>query len=259
MPFETTRRRFIALLSSLVALPQMKGRAFAPARTAESPALKAPAKDVLIWFEDAAPEWAAALPVGNGRLGAMVFGGVQQERIALNEDTLWSGSPRDWNNPDARNHLPVVRKLLLDDKDYHAADTECRYMQGSFNQAYQPVGDLLINFAHVGKASGYRRELNLDTAIVTVTYEADGATYTREIFASAPAHVIVTRLASNKPGGLNCKVRLTSQLKSQSEAAGSEIHLTGKAPEESAPNYLVAPGHGPTCLSLPVRARPVTP
>jgi alpha-L-fucosidase 2 len=240
MHFATTRRRFIALLSSLIALPQLKGGAFA--QSTASAALKPPAKDVLIWFEQAAPEWAAALPIGNGRIGAMVFGGVQQERIALNEDTLWSGGPRDWNNPVAQRHLPVVRKLLLDDKDYQGADAECRYMQGPFNEAYQPVGDLLIDFAHSGAASGYRRELDLDTAIAKVTYQADGATYTREVFASVPAQVIVTRLASSKSGGLNCKVRLSSQLKSQSQAAGSEIHLTGKAPAESAPNYLVAPG-----------------
>ena len=116
--------------------------------------------------------------------------------------------PSDWNNPGARNHLPVVRKLLLEDKDYQAADTECRNMQGPFNQAYQPLGDLLIDFTHASAASGYRRELNLDTAIVKVTYEADGATYTREIFASAPAQVMVTRLSCTKPGGLTCKVRL---------------------------------------------------
>ena len=242
MHFRTTRRRFIALLSSLLALPQAKGRGLAQTPTAASPGLKPPAKDVLIWFEQPAPEWAAALPVGNGRIGAMVFGGVLQERIALNEDTLWSGGPRDWNNPDAKSHLPTVRKLLLEDKDYQGADTECRFMQGPFNQAYQPLGDLLVDFAHSGAATGYRRELNLDTAIVKVTYQVDGATYTRETFASAPAQLIVTRVACSKPGGLNCKVRLTSQLKSQSEAKGNEIHLQGKAPAESAPNYLVAPG-----------------
>lgn len=246
MRFETTRRRFIALLSSLMAYPRIKGGALAqtrpPAPENLKPGLKPPASDVLVWFEQPASEWAAALPVGNGRIGAMVFGGIQQERVALNEDTLWSGGPSDWNNPDAKNHLPVVRKLLLEEKNYQAADDECRDMQGPYNQAYEPLGDLLIDFAHSGAASRYSRELNLDTAIVKVTYEADGATFTREIFASAPAQVIVTRLACSKPGGLNCKVRLTSQLKSKPEAAGSEIHLTGKAPEESAPNYLFASG-----------------
>jgi alpha-L-fucosidase 2 len=239
-PFETTRRRFVALLGSMFASPRISAGAFA--QTPPSSALKAPAKDVLIWFTQPAPEWAAALPVGNGRIGAMVFGGVQQERVALNEDTLWSGGPTDWNNPNARNHLQVVRKLLLEQKDYQAADTECRNMQGPFNQAYEPVGDLLIDFSHPAEVSGYRRELNLDTAIVKVTYQVDGVSYTREVFASQPAQVIVTRLDCSKPGGLNCKVRLSSQLQSKTEAAGAEIRLTGKAPDESAPNYLFAPG-----------------
>jgi alpha-L-fucosidase 2 len=240
MHFETTRRRFIALLSSLIAFPQTK--AVALAKSATPTRLKSAAPDVLLFFTQPAPEWAAALPVGNGRIGAMVFGGVNQERIALNEDTLWSGGPTDWNNPDAKSHLPVVRQLLLQQKDYQGADAECRNMQGPYNQAYQPVGDLLIDFAHTGAVTGYRRELDLDTALVKLTYHADGATYTRQTFASAPAQVVVTRLACSKPGGLNCKVYLRSQLHSQIEVSGSEIRLTGKAPNESAPNYLFAPG-----------------
>jgi alpha-L-fucosidase 2 len=242
MRFETTRRRFIALLSSLMALPQTKRLAWAQTKQPAAPGLKPPAADVLIWFTEAAPEWAAALPVGNGRIGAMVFGSVSQERIALNEDTLWSGGPTDWNSPDARNHLPVVRRLLLEQEDYQGADAECRFMQGPYNQAYEPAGDLLIDFAHSGEISGYRRDLNLDTAIATVTYQADGATFTREVFASEPAQVVVTRLSCSKAGGLNCKVHLSSQLRSKVEAAGDEIRLTGKAPNESAPNYLFAPG-----------------
>jgi alpha-L-fucosidase 2 len=240
MHFETTRRRFIALLSSLMAFQQTK--AIALPKSATPTPLKSAAPDVLLFFTQAAPEWAAALPVGNGRIGAMVFGGVKQERIALNEDTLWSGGPADWNNPEAKNHLPVVRQLLLQQKDYQGADAECRNMQGPYNQAYQPVGDLLIDFAHGSEVSGYRRELNLDTAIATVTYQADDATYSRQVFASAPAQVVVTRLACSKPGGLNCKVHLSSQLHSQIEVSGGEIRLTGKAPNESAPNYLFAPG-----------------
>jgi alpha-L-fucosidase 2 len=241
MKFETTRRRFIALLSSFTALPQTRAVTWGQDSRPE-PALKPPATDVLLWFTQPAPEWAAALPVGNGRMGAMVFGGVAQERIALNEDSLWSGSPKDWNNPDAKNHLPVVRKLLLEEKDYHAADAECRFMQGPYNQAFEPVGDLLIDFVHTGGPTQYRRELNLDTAIAKVTYQADGASFTREVFASQPAQVVVTRLTCSQAGGLNCKVRLSSQLRSRIEATGNEIRLTGKAPNESAPNYLFAPG-----------------
>jgi alpha-L-fucosidase 2 len=244
MNFKTSRRRFIALLGSTVASTQVKRSAFAETQ-ASSGEMKPAANDVLIWFNQAAPEWADALPVGNGRIGAMVFGGIQQERIALNEDTLWSGSPRNWNNPDAKNHLPIIRKLVLEDKDYQAADAECRYMQGPYNQAYQPVGDLLIDFEHSALASEYRRELNIDTAVAKISYEVDGATYTREVFASAPSQVIAVRLTCSKPGGLDCKVRLTSKLQSKIEAISSnEIQLTGKAPAESAPNYLFALSSG---------------
>lgn len=246
MNFETTRRRFITLLSSVVASTQIKRSAFAEAPPLSSPELKPKASDVLIWFEHPAAEWAAALPVGNGRIGAMVFGTVQQERIALNEDTLWSGGPTDWNNPAAKNHLPVVRKLVLEGKNYEAADRECRGMQGPYNQAYQPFGDLMIDFEHSAAISEYKRELNLDTAVTKVTYESEGATYTREVFASSPAQVIAVKLSSSKPGGLNCKVRLASKLKSKVEATGEPgIQLTGKAPNESAPNYLSARGTSP--------------
>jgi alpha-L-fucosidase 2 len=243
MDFETSRRRFIALLSSALASAQIERNALAQTQPSSSPTLKPEAKDVLIWFERPASEWAAALPVGNGRIGAMVFGTVQQERIALNEDTLWSGGPSDWNNPDAKNHLPVIRKLILGQKDYQSADHECRRMQGPYNQAYQPLGDLLIDFPHPDTVHNYHRELNLDTATAKVTYEVAGAIYTREVFTSMPNQVVAVRLSSNKAGQLNCKVRLASQLKSASKAAGSNgVHLTGKAPSESAPNYLFAPG-----------------
>jgi alpha-L-fucosidase 2 len=246
MDFETTRRRFVTLFSSALASTRIKSSALAEMQPSSPPALKTEARDVLIWFEQPASEWAAALPVGNGRIGATVFGTVQRERIALNEDTLWSGGPRGWNNPDAKNHLLVVRKLVLEQQDYQAADHECRRMQGPFNQAYQPLGDLLIDFAHSATVGNYRRELNLDNATAKVTYEAGGTTYTREAFVSTPNQVVVVRLSSSKPGELNCSLHLASQLRSKLEPSGvNEIHLTGKAPKESAPNYLSTSGTAP--------------
>ena len=142
-----------------------------------------------MWFDQPAEQWADALPVGNGRLGAMVFGEVKSERIALNEDTLWSGAPRNWNNPDAKTALPVVRKLVLEDKNYGEADKECHKMQGPFNDAYEPLGDLLIEFDGGEEAHSYKRSLDLDSAIARVEYQAGASTYTREIFVSAPDQV----------------------------------------------------------------------
>jgi alpha-L-fucosidase 2 len=195
--------------------------------------------EFLLWFSAPADTWGDALPVGNGRLGAMVFGGSKQERLALNEDTLWSGGPRDWNNPGAKEHLPVVRKFVLEDQAYHQADQECRKMQGPYNQSYEPLADLAITFEHSEQVNGYRRSLDLDTGVAAVSYEVNGIRYEREFFASAPAQLIVLRLTCSKPGNLNCQVRLTSQLRSTAEALQTgEIILRGKAPSESIPQYL---------------------
>ncbi len=204
-------------------------------------------QDLSLWYREPADRWTDALPVGNGRLGAMIFGGVASERIALNEDTLWAGAPRDWNNLSAKDHLGIVRKLVIADKDYQAADQECRKMQGPFNQAYEPLGDLLIDFEHGDATTSYRRALDLDSAVSSVTYTAGGRRVVRETFASAPAQVIVVHLTGSKPGALNCTLRLKSQLQSKAEARDAEIVLTGKAPANSVPNYL--PSENPIVYS----------
>lgn len=194
-------------------------------------------QDLKLWYRQPAEEWVDALPVGNGRLGAMVFGGITSEHIALNEDTLWSGAPRDWNNPGAKDHLSVVRKMVIEDQDYHGADRECRKMQGPFNQAYEPLGDLLIDFEHSNESISYQRSLDLDSAISTVRYTVAEKQFVRETFASVPDQVIAVRLSANGQA-LNCTVRLNSQLQSNVEAKGGSIVLSGKAPENSVPNYL---------------------
>jgi alpha-L-fucosidase 2 len=196
------------------------------------------ARDLSLWYRQPADQWTEALPLGNGRLGAMVFGGIRSEQIALNEDSLWSGAPSDWNNPSAKQFLGVVRSDVLQQQDYHAADQTCRKMQGPFNQAYEPLGDLIIEFEHADRATGYRRSLDLDSGISTVTYTIAGTTYTRESFVSAPDQVVAIRLAATKEGGLNCSLRLNSPLHAVSEAEESEIVLSGKAPSNSVPNYL---------------------
>lgn len=195
----------------------------------------------LLWFDQPAAQWADALPLGNGRIGAMVFGDARRERIALNEDTLWSGFPRDWNNPDAKSHLPTVRKLVLEQQDYTGADQEIRKMQGPFNQSFEPLGDLIIELTHSGQVTDYKRELDLDTAISKVSYVVDGDRYTRETFVSTPAQVIVVKLTSSSKSGLTGIVRLKSDLHASSEAPDDRtIHLMGKAPSDSSPNYLKA-------------------
>ena len=245
MNFGVTRRRFVTALTSAIAGLNLFGSRMFARSGSEGPNSRFPLDhdNLILRFEEPAKHWADALPIGNGRLGAMVFGLVNAERLALNEDTLWSGFPHDWNNPGATEHLPIVRKLVLEKQDYHGADLECQKMQGPYNQAYEPLGDLALNFEHRGEVSSYRRTLNLDSALATVAYRAGDIQYLREVFSSAPDQVIAVRLSSSKPSALDFDVRLTSQLRSQShsmaEASGhGRIQLSGKAPSESVPNYL---------------------
>ncbi len=234
MAFVPTRRRFLGLVGSTLAYSGT-----ACTLRAQAPDAPATSANHLLWFDKAAGQWADALPVGNGRIGAMVFGVPRLERIALNEDTLWSGAPRDWNNPGAKQHLPVVRQLVLEQQDYTAADKEMRGMQGPFTQAYEPLGDLQIEMKHAEQVRSYRRQLDLDTAVATVTYEVEGVRYTRETFASAPAQALVVRLTSSRNAGLSGVLRLKSQLRATATSADNRtILLTGKAPSDSVPNYI---------------------
>lgn len=220
---ESTRREFVAGVAASLYTAQ-----------AQTPAPEA----LRLWYRQPSATWTDALPLGNGRLGAMVFGGIPTERLQLNEDTLWSGSPREWNNPEARQHLPEVRRLVLEAADYAGADRVCRQMQGPFNQSYQPLANLLLQFDHPAEVQNYRRELNLDTAMARVSYRAGPAEYTRETFASAPDQVIVTRLTTTDPAGMTLTLAMDSPVRSTAETgAGGMLRLTGKAPSHVDPNY----------------------
>ena len=159
---KTSRREFLRAIPA--------GLAAARLAHAQNPA----GSGLQLWYTQPAAQWTEALPLGNGRLGAMVFGGVPAERIQLNEDTLWSGHPRDWNNPDAIEYLPVVRRLVLEEEKYVEAGSVCQKMQGPFNESYLPLGNLRLKLEPAGGVSGYWRELDLDTAIASVFYRADG-------------------------------------------------------------------------------------
>jgi alpha-L-fucosidase 2 len=220
-----TRREFVASAAALCAA-QADPQAPAPGA-------------LVLWYKQPAARWTDALPLGNGRLGAMIFGGVTDERIQLNEDTLWSGAPREWNNPDAKQHLAEVRRLVFDDQDYVGADRVCQRMQGPYNESYQPIGNLHIVIGHSAAADGYRRELDLDSALSRVSYRIGQSEYTREAFASAPSQVIAVRYATTDPAGLNLIVSIDSPVRSKSEASGAGVlRLTGKAPSHAEPNYV---------------------
>ena len=166
-----------------------------------------------LWYRHPAPQWDHALPVGNGRLGAMVFGHPHRERIQLNEDTLWSGGPRKVDNPNAHPHLNTVRGLLFEGKPDEAFELADQMLLGDPKtiKPYQPLGDLLLTFPGHEDVDDYCLELDLDTAVVRVIYRLDNVTFTREVFASYPDQVIVVRLTCDHPGRLACEVTLTRE------------------------------------------------
>ncbi len=191
-----------------------------------------------LWYRQPAQEWTQALPLGNGRLGAMVFGGVPNERFQLNEDTLWSGAPLAGNNPEASSVLPGVRQAVFAGQ-YHEADDLCRQFQGPFTQAYQPLGDLLLQCSDVGSVNDYTRTLDLETAVTSVRYSQDGAVFLRETFISHPDQVMVVRLTCDQPKRISLGVRLDSPHPYQIQADGpNTLLITGHCAHAVVPDYL---------------------
>ncbi len=193
----------------------------------------------ILWYQQPARDWVEALPVGNGRLGAMIFGGIAEERVQFNEDTLWSGGPREWNNPEARTVLPEVRRLILDG-DYASANKLCQRMQGPYNQSYLPLGNLYLSLdlPPVAQPEQYYRDLDLDQALATTRFQVGDVAYTRTVFASFPDQIIVLRLTASQPGSLSLRARLDSQLRySVSPGDTGTVILRGQAPIHVEPSY----------------------
>lgn len=166
--------------------------------------------DMIIWYRQPADKWLEALPIGNGYMGGMVFGGISQERIALNESSFWSGRPHDYNDPDAYKYYPKIRQLVVDEQFQKAEKMADAHFWGipAAQQAYEPIGNLLLFFDGIENAQDYRRELNMETGIVTIKYRVGDVNYTREIFMSYPDHVMVIRLYADKPNSISVKARL---------------------------------------------------
>lgn len=170
--------------------------------------------ELKIWFNHPAGSWNEALPVGNGRLGAMIFGYPFSERLQLNEETVWSGRPADFVNPEAKAALPVVRKLLFEGKYTEAQKLAQEKMMGDKKEgaSYQTLGDMLLDLEVPENArnsiTNYRRELDLENAVAKVVFTAGNVTYTREIFSSKPGEALFVRLTASKPGSLTFNLRL---------------------------------------------------
>ncbi|MCC6234924.1 MAG: glycoside hydrolase family 95 protein [Verrucomicrobiales bacterium] len=200
--------------------------------------VSAPADEspLVLWYDRPAAKWVEALPVGNGRLGAMIFGGPQQERLQLNEGTLWAGGPYDPVNPAAKEALPLVRDLVNAGKYREAtALVSAKVMARPLEQMpYQTVGDLLLTFPGTTNVAGYRRELNLPEATATVRYTQDGVRFTRELFASAPDDVIVFRLTADQPGKVSFVAGMRSPMNVTVETVGGDtLVLRGRGGDAS--------------------------
>jgi alpha-L-fucosidase 2 len=193
-----------------------------------------------LWYMQPAATWTEALPLGNGRLGAMVFGKVSNELIQLNESTLWSGGPVPNSiNPGAAQYLPQIRKVLLEDEDFAKAEPIAKKMQGLYTESYLPLADLLISQTFNDTVtSSYYRDLNIKNALSTTRFTIDGTEFTREVFSSSPDQVIIIRITASKPGQLNLLVSTKSLLQYKNNAVGNnELVMKGRAPAHADPSY----------------------
>ncbi len=216
---KVTRR--CALQTAALALPLAGTAAAEPVNNA-----------LKLWYRQPATRWTEALPVGNGHLGAMVFGHVAKERIQLNEHSLWSGRPADDDTERTRLALPKVRQLLFEGKYAEANELAQAEMMLPMNAetfgSYQMLGDLTLENSAIGEVSDYRRELDLGGSQVRVSWKQGGYTYSRTVFASFPDRVLVVRLETNNPSGLNVRALLSRPKDAQVISDGRSIHLTGQ-------------------------------
>ncbi len=204
--------------------------------------ITAPQEPLSLWYRQPAKQWVEALPVGNGRLGAMVYGGVSKERIQFNESTVWNGEPHEYQHPGAWKHLATLRQLLFEGKQAEAQQIATdEFMSLPLNQReYQAFGEMLLEFPGIQEhaLSNYRRELNLDTATSSVEFVHGGIDYRREVFASYPAQAIIVRLTATKPHSLTFSVSLKGSHEGAITTAVSKsvLSMSGQV-EKSAIRY----------------------
>lgn len=186
-----------------------------------------------LWYQQPAVEWADALALGNGRLGAMVFGGIKNERVALNDDTLWSGSPgqNDYYANIHKNGVYDRVRNLLSEGDYEGAHQLIHgNWMGRVVNCYQPLGDLRFEQLLDGEIQNFQRELHLSTGISTVAFKSDGVLYTREYLTSAPHQVLGIHFTASEPGQLNLSFQLDSPHPFSVDKSGGSLWMMGQAP-----------------------------
>jgi alpha-L-fucosidase 2 len=189
----------------------------------------------VLLYEQPARHFEETLLLGNGRVGASLFGSVDRERIYLNDATLWAGGPVDPRmNPKAHEHLPAVREALAAG-DWQLADELVRQMQGKFSESYAPLGTLLLETGHVGEVTNYERSLDLASATATVSYKMDGTLFVRQTFVSHPDRVIVVRWSAENEGALSFRFRFESLLRYRVSTEDGKLVALGEAPIHASP------------------------
>jgi alpha-L-fucosidase 2 len=186
-------------------------------------------RDMVLWYKQPGVKWLEGMPIGNGYMGAMVFGRIQDERIALNESTFWSGRPNDYTNPDGYKYFPAIRDLVFAEKYKEAEKMADEHFFGipANQQAYQPLGDLLLNFKNSENVTDYYRELDMETGIVKITYKVGDNEFTREIFMSYPDRVMVVHLTCSKPRGISFEAKLKSPYLENVIAESGKLVMNG--------------------------------
>jgi alpha-L-fucosidase 2 len=197
--------------------------------------------DLILWYTQPAAEWEEALPAGNGRLGAMVFGGMDTIQIQLNEESIWAGRQQNNLNPKAKENLSAIRQLLFENKNKEALELAKRTLisENKHIRSYQPLGDLKIHFTDGSKSvSGYKRSLDLVSGIARVECQRNGHYFLQETFVSAPNDVIVVHLESSDPNGISCALGLTRQQDAIVQIpAVDELRLMGQIVDQPDPLY----------------------
>ncbi len=195
------------------------------------------ASSTILYMDSPAASWYEAIPIGNGRLGGMVYGGVTRDTIRTNDDTFWSGEPRDLQRPGTYKVLPEIRRLLLEEKNQEAQKIIDANMLGPWNQNYMPLADILLEWQGDGEISDYRRVLDLSRGVVTVSYVQNGVKYKRELFASYPDQAIVMNVTADKKHALAFSAGLSSQIVNSVRVEDNQVVISGKAPYHTDPNY----------------------
>ncbi|GAA4302562.1 glycoside hydrolase family 95 protein [Aestuariibaculum suncheonense] len=191
----------------------------------------------ILWYNKPADYFEETLVLGNGKMGASIFGGVNSEKIYLNDATLWSGEPiNPYNNLNAYNYVEPVRKAL-NDENYKLADSLNKFIQGPFTQSYAPLGTMLINFKEQDTFTNYYRELDISNAISKVNYQNNGATFQREYFVSHPDQIMAIHLTSDIEKTINCAIGFESLLKYKVTQEGDILKVDGYAPYHAEPSY----------------------